>query len=104
VPLAARFRSERPRGSRHVSATLRSAGRDAARNPRTCTCGRPRFIWQPECVPHRCWTTEELYADLERFRAELIAAGKADHTVQTYVDRAQRYIRWLDGKYDPEAR
>ena len=52
-------------------------------------------------MTHPCWTTEELYAGLERFRDELVAAGKADHTVQTYVDRAERYIRWLDGKYDP---
>lgn len=55
-------------------------------------------------MPHRCWTVEELYADLEKFREELIAVGKEANTIQTYIDRAERYIRWLEGKYHPNAR
>ena len=55
-------------------------------------------------MPHRYWTVEELHADLQRLREELVAAGKGSNTVQTYTDRAERYVRWLEGKYDPRAR
>lgn len=54
-------------------------------------------------MPHRCWTVEELHADLERFREELVAAGKVPSTVHTYFDRAERFIRWLNHEYDPKA-
>jgi hypothetical protein len=33
-----------------------------------------------------------------------VAAGKESNTVQTYIDRAGRYVRWLEGQYDPRAR
>lgn len=47
------------------------------------------------------WTVEELRAELDRYRSALVAAGKVPNTVQTYVDRADRFIRWLVGEYDP---
>lgn len=47
------------------------------------------------------WDIEELRAEIERYRAELIAAGKVPNTVHTYVDRAERFVRWLAGEYDP---
>ena len=48
------------------------------------------------------WTIEELRSELDRYRAELIAAGKVPNTVETYVDRADRFVRWLTGEYDPK--
>jgi len=43
----------------------------------------------------------ELRSELDRYRSALVAAGKVPNTVQTYVDRADRFIRWLAGEYDP---
>lgn len=48
------------------------------------------------------WDVEALRRELDRYRAALVAAGKVPNTVQTYVDRADRFIRWLAGEYDPE--
>lgn len=47
------------------------------------------------------WDVEGLRAELDRYRAALVDAGKVPNTVQTYVDRADRFIRWLAGEYDP---
>jgi len=47
------------------------------------------------------WNIESLREELDRYRSELVAAGKVPNTVQTYVDRADRFIRWLAGEYDP---
>jgi hypothetical protein len=48
------------------------------------------------------WDIEELRAELDRYKTALVEAGKVPNTVQTYVDRADRFIRWLAGEYDPE--
>lgn len=50
------------------------------------------------------WTLAELEAELARFETELRAAGKAEPTVHTYVERSARFIKWLAGEYDPKAR
>jgi hypothetical protein len=47
------------------------------------------------------WDIAALRAELERYKSALEAAGKVPNTVQTYVDRADRFIRWLAGEYDP---
>jgi len=47
------------------------------------------------------WDVEALRRELDRYRAALVAAGKVPNTVQTYVDRADRFVRWLTGEYDP---
>jgi hypothetical protein len=31
----------------------------------------------------------------------LVATGKAEDTVHTYTDRAERFINWLAGTYTP---
>jgi hypothetical protein len=53
-------------------------------------------------MPHTCWTHDELLAELERFQSELEQAGMTPNTVHTYVDRARRFVRWLNGDYRPE--
>ncbi len=45
------------------------------------------------------WTIEELHDQLARFEAELFAAGLSPGTVHTYVDRTDRFLRWLNGEY-----
>ena len=45
------------------------------------------------------WTIEELHSQLARFEAELVAAGLSPGTVHTYVDRSERFLRWLNGDY-----
>ena len=47
------------------------------------------------------WTSDELRDELERFEAELRAAGLRETSIQTYVDRTRRFLRWLDGDYTP---
>jgi hypothetical protein len=47
------------------------------------------------------WTTDELRAELLRFERELRAANLKDSSIQTYVDRSGRFLKWLDGDYHP---
>ena len=47
------------------------------------------------------WDIDALRFELERYRKALVDAGKVPNTVQTYVDRADRFVRWLAGEYDP---
>jgi len=47
------------------------------------------------------WTMTQLQSELARFERELIAAGKSDTTIATYVDRADRFLRFLEGEYRP---
>lgn len=47
------------------------------------------------------WTIEELRVELERYERELKAAGLAPNTVHTYVERAERFLRWLVRDYQP---
>jgi hypothetical protein len=52
----------------------------------------------------KSWTYEELHRELARFEAELREAGLADNSVKTYVDRSERFLRWLVGEYVPGAK
>jgi hypothetical protein len=45
------------------------------------------------------WTIAELRDELARFEAEARAAGLAESSVRTYVDRSERFVRWLAGDY-----
>lgn len=47
------------------------------------------------------WTMLELRQALRDFESELRRAGKSDNTVHTYVDRAERFLRYLSGDYRP---
>jgi hypothetical protein len=47
------------------------------------------------------WTMSELKASLEEFERELRGAGLSENTVHTYVDRAERFLRYLAGDYRP---
>jgi hypothetical protein len=47
------------------------------------------------------WSAAELRAELNRYEAELRAAGKTRNTVNTYVQHPERFINWLVGRYRP---
>jgi len=49
----------------------------------------------------KAWTAAEPHDQVGQFEAELRTAGKKEQTIRTYVDRAERFVRWLDGGYDP---
>jgi hypothetical protein len=46
-----------------------------------------------------CWTITDLQEALVRFEADARRAGLADNSINTYVDRAARFVRWLAGDY-----
>ena len=47
------------------------------------------------------WTEHDLRGELDRYEAELRAAGKARNTITTYVQHPERFINWLVGSYTP---
>lgn len=52
----------------------------------------------------RSWTLAQLRSELDRYEAELRAAGKEQRTIETYVGQSTRFVRFLIGDYRPEAR
>lgn len=52
----------------------------------------------------RSWSLAELRSELERYEAELRAAGKEQRTITTYVGQSERFVRFLIGDYRPDAR
>jgi len=50
------------------------------------------------------WTADKLHDLLGQFEAELRAAGLAETSVRTYVDRSRYFIRWLARDYEPGQR
>lgn len=49
----------------------------------------------------KSWTADDLDRELKRFEDELKTAGLRPNSVQTYVERSERFIRWLRGEYHP---
>ena len=49
----------------------------------------------------RIWTTTELRTSLGEFERDLREAGLSKNTVHTYIDRAERFVRYLTGEYHP---
>jgi hypothetical protein len=47
------------------------------------------------------WSADELDSKLQLFETELRAAGLADSSVNTYVERSRTFVRWLRGEYTP---
>jgi hypothetical protein len=47
------------------------------------------------------WTMSELRRCLAEFKRDLQSAGLAANTVHTYVDRSERFLRYLAGEYQP---
>ena len=76
----------KPSGSRDY---LRQRTRQA---PRVFTHARPMTD---------SWTMRELRQVLGDFEDDLRAAGLSENTVTTYVDRADRFLRYLSGDYRP---
>jgi hypothetical protein len=51
-------------------------------------------------VGHR-YSSAELRAELRRFEHQLRAAGLKESSVTTYVNRTARFLKWLEGDYQP---
>ena len=51
--------------------------------------------------PRDSWTVAELQEELKEFEQELCKARLRDNSIKTYVDRADRFIRWLAGEFQP---
>lgn len=47
------------------------------------------------------WTKPELREALLKFERDLRRAGLSENTVTTYVDRSERFLRYLSGDYRP---
>ena len=47
------------------------------------------------------WTMPELRDALAEFERDLRRAGLSENTVNTYVDRSERFLRYLTGHYRP---
>jgi hypothetical protein len=45
------------------------------------------------------WTLEDLYGELDRFEEAARAAGLAENSVRTYVDRSRFFVRRLAGDF-----
>ncbi|SES42363.1 hypothetical protein SAMN05216199_3490 [Pedococcus cremeus] len=45
------------------------------------------------------WSISDLLNELDRFEREARAAGLKEASVQTYVDRSRRFVRWLAGDF-----
>jgi hypothetical protein len=53
-------------------------------------------------MTERAWTTSELRDELDRYHKELLAAGNhRPTTITTYVQHPERFIAYLEGRYDP---
>lgn len=49
------------------------------------------------------WSLEGLWEEVDRFRADLLAAGLSPTSVESYVQAVRRFLRWLAGEYRPRA-
>ena len=46
------------------------------------------------------WTLAELHDEPERFRKAAESAGLKPASVDTYVDRSEKFVRWLGGRFE----
>lgn len=51
-------------------------------------------------MAEECWTLADLYEELKRFRMAAEAAGLKPASVETYVDRSEKFVRWLGGQFE----
>jgi hypothetical protein len=49
----------------------------------------------------QAWTMDELLAELEKYERAMQDANMTPETIQSYIDRAHRFVGWLDGDYKP---
>ncbi len=67
--------------------------------------GSARAMADKAASVHTCvmaetrWSIDELQQELRRFEREARAAGLKESSVHTYVDRSERFVRWLAGEF-----
>jgi hypothetical protein len=52
-------------------------------------------------MSEKAWTMQELIAELDRYEEAMQEANMTPETIQSYIDRAHRFVGWLDGDYKP---
>jgi hypothetical protein len=52
-------------------------------------------------LSEKSWTMKEMIAELDRYEKAMQDANMTPETIQSYVDRAHRFVGWLDGDYKP---
>jgi len=57
--------------------------------------------WRVIALENPRYSVDELREQLRRFERELRAAGRKESSVTTYADRTGRFLKWLDGDYQP---
>jgi hypothetical protein len=88
-----------------IRPAFHSAGRTIAAagsgHPRTARRSSASSLLARHAVSvEQMWTISELYAELERFEQAAMAAGLAESSVRTYVDRSRNFVRWLAGEFE----
>lgn len=48
--------------------------------------------------PHDHWTIEDIRREFERYRELINASGRKPTTKATYIQHADRFVRWLAGE------
>lgn len=59
------------------------------------------MIAQRTVMDSQRYSVDELRAELRRFERQLRAAGLKETSITTYTDRTNRFLKWLDGDYQP---
>jgi hypothetical protein len=59
------------------------------------------MISQRTVIDSQRYSVDELRAELRRFERQLRAAGLKETSITTYTDRTNRFLKWLDGDYQP---
>lgn len=59
------------------------------------------MIAQRTVIDNQRYSVDELHAELRRFERQLRAAGLKETSITTYADRTNRFLKWLDGDYQP---
>lgn len=55
-------------------------------------------------MTEKTYTIEQLREELDRYHRELVAAGnKRPSTISTYIQHPDRFISFLEGRYNPRA-
>lgn len=59
------------------------------------------MIAQRTVMDSQRYSADELREELRRFERQLRAAGLKETSITTYTDRTNRFLKWLDGDYQP---
>ena len=53
-------------------------------------------------MSEKSWTMEDMIVELGKYEKAMQDANMTPETIQSYVDRAHRFVGWLAGDYQPK--